>query len=103
MCLNVNFPREGACYAGVKITTTALGHWEQEYDHRVDPHGMDYYWLQGRYVSDNPTDDTTDFYWLERGWVTVTPTQVDLTAHHALERIAAALGLNGRQATRAGD
>ncbi|MBR6284504.1 MAG: 5'/3'-nucleotidase SurE [Muribaculaceae bacterium] len=91
VCLNVNFPREGSHYQGVKVTTTAMGHWEREYDHRVDPHGQDYYWLQGHYVSDNPDDTTTDFYWLERGWVTVTPTQVDLTAHHALPAIDALL------------
>ena len=87
VCLNVNFPREGSAFNGVKVTTTALGHWEGEYDHRVDPHGLDYYWLQGRYVSDDPDDHNTDLYWLERGWVAVTPIQVDQTAHSALPGI----------------
>ena len=91
VCLNVNFPHDCDRYPGMKITTTAQGHWEKEYDHRVDPHGQDYYWLQGKYVSDNPDDDRTDFYWLNRGWVTVTPCRVDQTAHEAIPAITAML------------
>lgn len=84
VCLNVNIPADRMHLAGVKVTGTAAGHWEREYDHRVDPHGNDYYWLQGDYVSDDPDDDTTDIYWLEKGWVTVTPLRPNLTAHDAI-------------------
>lgn len=93
VCLNVNFPRQAGAVKGLKVTTTAIGHWEQEYDHRVDPHGFDYYWLQGRYVSDNPDDDTTDLYWLERGWASVTPIQVDQTVRQAMPAVAQMLGI----------
>lgn len=92
LCLNVNFPRQGGGVKGLKVTTTAMGHWEREYDHRVDPHGMDYYWLQGHYVSDDPDDASTDFYWLERGWASVTPIQVDQTVHHAIGLVSEMLG-----------
>ena len=91
VCLNVNFPHDIDRFKGVKITTTARGHWENEYDHRIDPHGRDYYWLQGRYVSDNPDDHTTDFYWLRQGWITVTPCQVDQTAPQAINDIQSLL------------
>ena len=91
VCLNVNFPCDRETYEGMKITTTAQGHWEQEYDHRIDPHGRDYAWLQGKYVSDDPADDTTDFYWLHRGWVAVTPCRVDQTAHDAIPSVTSLL------------
>ena len=87
VCLNVNFPADCSNLQGVKITTTDIGHWEQEYDHRIDPHGHDYYWLQGNYVSDHLDDATSDMFWLRKGWVTVTPCRVDQTAHEALGQI----------------
>ncbi len=93
VCLNVNMPANCDHFEGVKITTTAIGHWEREYDHRVDPHGGDYYWLQGTYVSDNDNDDRTDLYWLKRGWVSVTPLRVDQTATEAMPHIAGMLKL----------
>lgn len=84
VCLNVNFPK--GVINGIKATTTALGHWTNEYDHRVDPAGRDYYWLQGEYVSD-PNDDTSDHYWLQRGYATATPCHVDITEHKALNHV----------------
>ena len=90
VCLNVNFPSSDS-YPGMKITTTAMGHWESEYEHRIDPHGQDYYWLTGHYECDNPDDDTTDMYWLERGWVTVTPCHLDQTDFAAMPAVSAML------------
>lgn len=83
VCLNVNIPY---CdhISGIKVTTTGMGCWQQEYERRTDPFGRDYYWMTGHYVQDNPDDDTTDLYWLERGWVAVTPCRVDQTAHDHL-------------------
>lgn len=86
VCLNVNFPKGEI--KGIKATTTAMGQWTAEYDHRVDPFGMDYYWLQGDYVSDNPDDDTTDHYWLQRGYATATPCRVDTTDRNALNAVS---------------
>ena len=91
VCLNVNMPAGIAQFEGVKLTTTAIGHWEKEYDHRVDPHGGDYYWLQGSYVSDDPEDDKNDLYWLKRGWVSVTPLHVDQTAFEAFSAMSSLL------------
>lgn len=92
VCLNVNMPADRQL-EGVKLTTTAMGHWQNEYDHRVDPHGGDYYWLQGNYVSDNPDDDKSDIYWLTRGWVTVTPLHVDQTAFRSFADMSSLLKL----------
>lgn len=85
VCLNVNFPK--GVIKGIKATTTAMGYWTAEYDHRVDPSGRDYYWLQGEYVSNNPDDDTTDHYWLQRGYATATPCHVDITEHKAMNHV----------------
>ena len=93
VCLNVNMPADRTQFEGVKVTTMAIGHWEKEYDHRVDPHGGDYYWLQGSYVSDNPDDNTSDLYWLKRGWVSVTPLHVDQTAFEAFDAVTSMLKL----------
>lgn len=85
VCLNVNFPKGEI--KGAKATTTSMGHWTAEYDHRIDPFGLDYYWLQGEYVSDNPDDDSTDDYWLQRGYASVTPCRVDQTALEAMVHV----------------
>lgn len=89
VCLNVNFPQ--GLIKGIKATTTAMGRWENEYDHRVDPFGRDYYWLQGTYVSDNPDDTTTDHHWLQQGYATATPVHVDMTAHKAISHVESLL------------
>ena len=91
VCLNVNFPTGEI--QGLKVTTTAMGRWIKEYDHRVNPFGNDYYWIQGDYVCDDPADTSTDMYWLERGWGTVTPCRLDQTAHSALPAVAHLLQL----------
>jgi len=78
ICLNVNIPK---CddIQGIKMTTTAPGMWTNTWDHRVAPHGFDYYWMLGRYDEKNPDDNCTDAYWLRRGYVSVTPLHVDQT------------------------
>ncbi len=90
VCLNVNFPPGEI--KGVKVTTTAMGKWTNEYEHRVDPHGMDYYWMQGNYVPDNPDDNTTDIYCTQRGYASVTPCHIDQTDHAAMPQIEDLLG-----------
>jgi len=86
VCLNVNFPK--GVINGIKATATAMGYWTSEYDHRKDPTGRDYYWLQGEYKSVNPDDDTTDHYWLQRGYATATPCLVDMTERKAMAHVA---------------
>ena len=85
VCLNVNMPA-GEIH-GIKVTTAGMGCWRDEYDHRVDPFGRDYYWMTGRYEMDRPDDPTTDLYNLDRGWIAVTPCRVDQTAHDQLAAI----------------
>ena len=89
VCLNVNMP--AGEIRGIKVTTAGMGCWRDEYDHRVDPFGRDYYWMTGRYVMDHPDDPSTDLHNLEHGWIAVTPCRVDQTAHDQLSAISSLL------------
>ena len=64
VCLNVNMPYCDQIQ-GIKVTTAGMGCWREEYEHRVDPFGRDYYWTTGRYEMDRPDDPTPDLYNLE--------------------------------------
>ena len=87
VCLNVNIPAIEGDFKGVKITTTAPGVWTNTWDHRVDTHGMDYYWMLGEYDETNTDDDRTDLYWLRRGWVSVTPVHIDQTDFQSMSAV----------------
>ena len=83
VCLNINYPKCDKIL-GVKTVRASMGHWESEFERRVDPMGRRYYWLTGHYSDDNPDDPTTDTYWLARGYATVVPCRADQTAHDLL-------------------
>jgi 5'-nucleotidase len=55
----------------------------EQFEKRVDPYGQPYYWLVGRFESDDAAPDT-DLWALERGYVSVCPMTPDLTAHEYL-------------------
>lgn len=84
VCLNVNFPElVHAPYKGLRVCRMAIGNWVEEFEHRVDPRGRDYYWLTGKFENYDHGEDT-DLYALDNGYVSVVPITVDLTAHHAV-------------------
>lgn len=84
VCYNVNIPK---CTKlnGLKAAIAAKGRWTEEYDSRIDPHGMPYYWLTGKYIAEDPDNQETDLYWLKRDYATVVPCRADQTAHDLLE------------------
>ncbi len=85
--LNVNFPKlTQAEIKGVKICRQANASWIEEFDKRTNPQGKEYYWLTGRFVNEDPGDDT-DEWALENGYVSVVPVQFDLTAHQAIANL----------------
>ena len=87
ICLNVNIPaRKENEIKGIKICRQARANWEEEFDHRKDPHGKDYYWLTGRFrVHEN--SDETDEAALAAGYVSVVPIQFDFTAHKFISEL----------------
>ncbi|MDE5423810.1 5'/3'-nucleotidase SurE [Ancylomarina sp. DW003] len=85
ICLNVNFPVGDI--KGVRVCRQADGMWKEEFDHRKDPFGGDYYWLTGHFKNAEPHADDTDESAIKEGYASIVPTQVDMTAHHVLENL----------------
>jgi len=87
VCLNVNIP-DVEDFKGMKVTTGDMGRWVNEWEHRVDPSGHDYYWLTGDFEMGDKGEAITDYYWLKRGYVTVTPCHIDQTDHASMPLIS---------------
>ena len=89
VCLNVNFPIGGSerPYKGVKVCRMAYGTWSSEVTKCHHPRGYDYWWMVGQYTNDEPDAEDTDRWALDNGYVAITPTQIDVTAHAAIEQI----------------
>ena len=86
--LNVNIPKiSNTKLKGIKICRQANGVWEEQFDKRTNPLGREYYWLSGKFVNNDPGEDT-DEWALENGYVSITPTQYDLTAHQVIKKIS---------------
>jgi 5'-nucleotidase len=71
---------------GIKVCRQANAKWVEEFDHRQDPHGRDYYWLTGKFTNMDKGEDT-DEWALANGYVSMVPVQFDLTAHHAIQTL----------------
>ncbi|MDX2063460.1 MAG: 5'/3'-nucleotidase SurE [Bacteroidia bacterium] len=82
--LNVNIPYLPLNQLkGMRITRQSDGRFIEEFDRRVDPYGRDYYWLTGKFHTDDHGEDT-DEWALAHGYVSICPAQVDITAHYAM-------------------
>ena len=83
--LNVNIPiRSAEEFKGLKICRQAYAKWEEEFDHRVDPRGKDYYWMTGKFLNMDKGDDT-DVQALKDGYASVVPVKFDLTDYKVKE------------------
>ncbi len=85
VCLNVNFPKydENNAIKGIKICRQAEGRWKEEFLHRTDPAGHDYYWLTGYYVQKDQDKDC-DVMAINNNYVSIVPTSFDWTAYSAM-------------------
>lgn len=82
--LNVNLPsRAQAPIRGVKICRQARAKYTEAFEKRRDPHGRDYFWMDGAFVDLDKGEDT-DIWALANGYISIVPCGFDLTAHHAL-------------------
>lgn len=85
--LNINIPKLPLSeIKGIKVTRQSIGRFIEEFDERVDPYGRKYYWLTGRFHTDDQGEDT-DEWALHNGYVSVCPAEVDITAYHSLNQI----------------
>ena len=77
--LNVNIPNVSPeTFKGIKLCRQAYAKWEEQFDHRVDPRGKDYYWMVGKFKNMDEGRDT-DVQALEDGYASVVPVKFDLT------------------------
>ena len=82
--LNVNIPykpEEGI--KGYRITRQAVGRWIEQFDKRIDPNGRDYYWLTGKFFTEDNGEDN-DVIALSEGYVSICPVRIDITGYEAL-------------------
>lgn len=79
--LNVNVPKH---VKGIKITSLGQRVYDDEIDCRIDPRGLKYYWLAGKFVSciHQPGTDVTV---VEESCVSITPLRLDPTAADLFE------------------
>lgn len=89
--LNVNFPI--GQINGLRVCHEAKAHWADSFEHRVDPYGRSYWWLTGRFISDDDNPDT-DERALAEGYASVVPTQPDYTSYEALPLLKKIYGVD---------
>jgi len=79
LLLNVNIPTVTlAEFKGMKICRQAYAKWEEEFDHRVDPRGKDYYWMVGKFMNMDKNPGT-DVDALNEGYASIVPVKIDFT------------------------
>jgi 5'-nucleotidase len=85
--LNVNIPAiKETAFKGIKLCRQAYAKWEEEFDHRKDPRGEDYYWMVGKFLNLDKGADT-DVEALKAGYASVVPVKFDLTDHEMKQRL----------------
>ncbi len=86
-CLNVNIPavKENEI-RGIRVCRQAKANWVEEFDHRKDPRGKDYYWLTGKFHLHEDTDET-DEWALANNYISVVPIQYDFTAFQMIPKL----------------
>ena len=87
VALNVNIPaRSEEIIKGIRICRQTIGHWGEEFEERLDPHGRRYFWMTGTFINQDKGQDT-DEWALKNNYISIVPCTFDLTAHHALSNL----------------
>jgi 5'-nucleotidase len=86
-CLNVNIPKlDLDMIKGTKVARQCIAYWDEEFDERKDPMGKSYYWLTGKFMTNDMGEDT-DEWALKNGYVSIVPVQSDFTNHGLLKNL----------------
>ena len=87
--LNVNVPDVSAGdLKGVRATRLGFRHKSEPAVKALDPHNRPIWWI-GPAGAGQDAGPGTDFHAIAEGYVSVSPIKVDLTAHAAIEKVAA--------------
>lgn len=90
VCLNVNVPVLAADKInGYKVCRQNKGSWQEEFEKRTDPRGVDYFWLTGYFHNDEPEATDTDEWALNNGYISIVPIKIDFTDYNELTRMKA--------------
>ncbi|MBK9984213.1 MAG: 5'/3'-nucleotidase SurE [Saprospiraceae bacterium] len=82
--LNVNIPHsKNSPIKGTLVCRQSEGRWEEEFMEGLDPRGQKFYWLTGKFVT-NDAGPGTDIYALRDGYISIVPSLHDLTSHQAI-------------------
>jgi 5'-nucleotidase len=85
--LNVNIPNVPEDeIKGVIVTKQGKSYWEDSFEARADPNGMDYYWLTGKMVI-NDASNEFDISAVMDNYVSITPLHYDLTDYQSYEEL----------------
>ena len=88
MCLNVNVPDVAiGDIKGIRPCRQNRGVWREEFEHRTDPNGYDYFWLTGTFEDLEPHSEDTDEWALRNNFVSVVPVNTDFTSYTVLEQM----------------
>jgi len=83
--LNVNIPSlPTEQIKGMRVCRQADARWVEEFQEARDPRGQPYYWLTGRFINDDISEET-DIWALENGYISVVPSMHDLTNYQAIK------------------
>ena len=87
VCLNVNIPKfSDIPIRGIKVCHQAKGKWIEEFDERFSPMGKRYFWLTGKFIKDDESQDA-DQNILNENYISVVPVNFDLTSYSHLNHI----------------
>ncbi len=82
--LNVNIPHPKlGPIKGMKVCLQGEGRWVEEFVEGEDPRGQKYYWLTGKFASED-TRDEADITVLQKGYISIVPSWHDLTHHQSI-------------------
>lgn len=85
--LNVNIPKVTISdFKGIKLCRQAIARWQEEFDHRTDPRGKDYYWMTGKFINMDEGSET-DVEALKDGYASVVPVQLDFTDYESKKKM----------------
>jgi 5'-nucleotidase len=85
--LNVNIPRlTMGEIRGIRICHEANAYWNDSFEKRIDPKGRPYWWLTGKFVCEDPSEES-DEWALAHGYVSIVPIHCDFTHHPTIEKL----------------
>jgi 5'-nucleotidase len=83
--LNVNIPKlKREELRGIRVCRQAEGRWVEEFMEGTDPRGQKYYWLSGRFITEDDIEGT-DEWALKNGYISLVPSGHNLTRFQAIE------------------